>query len=277
MGTVRIARLTSAPSTEFQLEADIVSQSGSGNYSTVRTYRRAINRGSTSSFSNYTGSQTVQIDGIGSNVHSSTLPSGYAVNAIRWYEGPWDYNIGHDADGFLAAGVTLRQIIAGWFGGNLPTVHFNDTAGLGGFPRIPKPPTIPGTPVASEILPTSLRLTWTAPADNKGSAIVSYIVRRWDTADGSGPYTDTDIGNFLTTVISGLLPGKDYTWAIIAKNGSFGQFSVPSATLMAATMAPVRFKVGGVYKYGILYRKVAGAYKVGIPYKKIAGHYKQST
>lgn len=278
MGTVRIARLASSPSTEYWLEADIVGQSGAGNYTTVRIYRVAINRGGTSSFSSYSGSQTTQIDGIGSNAHTGTLPSGYADNQVRWDEGPYDYNVPHNADGFRSAGVTLRQIIAGWHGSNLPTVYYNDTAALGGFARIPKPPTIPGTPVASEQLPTSLRLTWTAPTDNKGSAIVAYVVRRWNTPDGSGPYVDTEFASTaLTQVLTGLEPGKQYTWAILAKNGSYGQYSVPSAQLMAATMAPVRYKVAGNYKYGIPYRKVAGVYKTGIPFKKVAGHYKQAT
>lgn len=269
MGTVRVDRTTPAPTTQFTTEADWVSQSQAGNYSTVYIYIRAVNRGGTTSYSGYQGSQTGQVDGVGGHAHTGTLPSGYANGAQRWYEGPYGFNVGHDSEGKLSA-RTVRQIIAGWF-------NYNDVGSLPAPPRIPKPPTAPGKPVASEILPTSLRLTWTASTDNRGSPIDGYIVRRWDTADGSGPYVDSPLQNNLSRVLTGLTPGKAYTFAILAHNGSHGAYSVPSAVLVVSTLAPARIKVGGQYKYAIPYVKVAGVYKVGLPYIKVGGVYKQPT
>ena len=269
MGTVRVVRTSGAPTTEYDFECDWVSQSQAGNYSTLYIQIRAVNRGGTSSFSNIPGSQTCQVDGVAAPAHSGTMPSGYANGAQRWYDGPYGFNVGHDANGNLGA-LGLHQIISGWF-------SFNDAGSLPAPARIPKPPTAPGTPVASNILPTSVTLTWTASTDNKGSAIDGYIVRRWDTIDGSGPFVDDTLANNLSRTLTGLTPGKGYTFGILAHNGSAGGYSVVSTTIVVTTLAPARLKVGGSYKYGIPYIKVAGAYKVGLPSLKSSGVYKQPT
>lgn len=265
MGTGRVDRTSGAPSTQFRMEADWVSQNQAGNYSTCYFWLQAINRGSTGSFDSNSGTQAWQMDGISSNGHTSTLPSGYANGQQRWYDGPWGINVGHDANGW-GADRTIRQIISGWF-------SYDDAVVLPAPPRIPKPPSQPGTPVGSEVLPTSIRFTWTASTDNKGSAIDHYLLRRYETADGTGPYTDS-IANNLTRVITGLVPGKTYSWRVYAHNGSAGGYSVASGLRVQATMAPVRIKVGGVYVYGIVYVKVAGVYKTGLPSVKKSGVYK---
>jgi len=271
MGTPRVSRDTSPtnPRTLYITEVDWVSQSQSGNYSTLSIYVRCINKGTTGAFSNYQGSHVGQVDGVGSQSHSGTMPAGVPTDGQRWYDGPSSYNVGHDANGNLSA-LTVRQIISGWY-------SFNDTGSLPAPPRIPKPPTAPGKPVASEILPTSVRLTWTASSDNKGSAIDGYKIRRWDTADGSGPYTDTPMANNLSRVVTGLIPGKAYTFAILAHNNSYGQWSTPSQQTTVTTLAPAHVKVGGSYVYAIPWIKVAGQYKVHLPWIKVDGQYKQPT
>lgn len=269
MGTTRVARNSGeAPTTDYYMEADWYSQSQSGNYSTCRFYVKAVNRGSTASYDNNQGSQVWQMDDVASNGHYGTMPSGYATNATRWYDGPWGVNVSHDANGYGAA-KTIRQIISGWF-------SFNDAVTLGAPARIPKPPTAPGTPVASEILPQSMRLTWSASSDNKGSSIDHYLLRRYETSNGTGSYTDST-ANDLSRVISGLTPGKTYSWRVYAHNGSYGGYSAASGLLVAATMAPARIKVGGVYKYGIPYVKVSGIYKTAVPMVKRAGIYRMPT
>lgn len=268
MGTGRIDRTTGAPSTQFRMEADWVSQNQAGNYSTCYFWLQAINRGSTGSYDSNGGSQVWQMDGVASNGHSSTLPSGYANGQQRWYDGPWGVDVGHDANGY-ASDRTIRQIISGWF-------NFNDATVIAAPPRIPKPPSQPGTPTASEVLPQSIRLSWSGSGDNAGSAIDYYLLRRYDTTDGSGPYVDS-IANDLSRVISGLTPGKTYSWRVYAHNGSAGGYSAGSGLLVQATMAPARMKVGGVYKYGIPFVKVAGAYKTAVPMVKRLGIYRMPT
>lgn len=271
MGTNRISRGSGgAPSTDFYTECDWVSQNQAGNYSTLYIWIKAVNRGGTGSYDNNGGTQTGQVDGVGYGSHNGSLPSGVGTNATRWYDGPWGFNVGHDANGYLG-NTTVRQIISGWF-------NFNDTAVLPGPARIPKPPSTPGTPSASEILPQSMRLSWGGSGDDGGSGIYDYLLRRWDTADGSGGYTDVS-GNDLSRVITGLTPGKTYSWRVYSRNSSATNngYSNASGLLTVATMAPARLKVGGVYKYGIPYVKVAGVYKIGLPYVKRLGVYRQPT
>ena len=228
MGTTRIARGTGAPSTDFYTECDWVSQNQAGNYSTLYIWIKAVNRGSTGSYSNYQGSQTGSVDGVGSGSHSGTLPSGYANGQQRWYDGPWGYNVGHDANGYLS-NLTVRQVISGWF-------NFNDTAVLPAPARIPKPASAPGTPSASEITSTSMRLSWGGSGDNGGSGITGYLLRRYDTSDGSGAYYDS-FENNLSRVIGGLSRAKAYSWRVYARNNSAGVYSAPSGLLTASTMA----------------------------------------
>lgn len=273
MGTVRVDRSALSPSTEYYFECDWISQDQAGNYSTMYIWLRAVNRGGTTSFSNYSGYQQCAASGVAAPTHSSTLPNGYAANATRWYDGPYGYNVSHDANGNLGA-IGLTQYIANWHnsGGG---IQYADGATLPAPARIPKPPTQPGTPVASNILPQSVQLDWTASTDNMGSAIDGYIVRRWDTADGSGPFVDDTLANTLTRTPTGLIPGKAYTFGILAHNGSAGGYSLVSPTIVVTTLAPARVKIGGHYKYGIPYVKVAGAYKVGLPFVKRGGTYEQ--
>lgn len=266
--TGRIAFSGSSPSTDYWLGADIVSQSQSGNYSVVRISNQAINRGSTGSFSGDNGYQTCSIDGIGSQtVGPGPLGSGYATNQVRW-DVAKDLNVPHNADG-TRGNVTLRQVVDIWHPRNEQAVAF------GGFARIPKKPSKPGTPVASEVLPTSIRLTWTASTDNAGSAIVGYIVRRWDNPEGTGTPTDDPVTNNLSRVMAGLTPGKEYRWVVIAKNGSYAQFSDPSTAIVVRTLSGMWLKVAGVWKRVAPYVKVSGVWKAAATWIRYTGSWKR--
>jgi hypothetical protein len=252
------------------MEADWVAQNWAGNYSTAHFYVKCINRGGTGSYDNNQGSQVWQMDGVASNGHWSTLPSGVPTNGQRWYDGPWGVDVGHDGNGY-GADRWIRQIISGWF-------SFNDAAILPAPARIPKRPSPPGTPTASNVLPQSMTLSWTGSTDNAGSAVDYYLLRRFDNAAGTGSYTDyTTTG--LSYNVSGLTPGKTYSWRVYAHNGAAdnGGYSNASGMLTKATMAPLRVKVGGVYKYAVPYVKVNGAYKSAVPMGKRAGIYRMPT
>lgn len=138
--TDRISVSKTAPSTAFYLEADRISQSIEGNYTTVRCYLRCVNTGSTSSFSNFAGDQIGSIDGIGEfGRHSGTpfLPIGVAGGATRWRDGPFDVNIPHNPDGTRGA-ITLRQGLYYDSG----TVAQDNTASFNDFPAIPRGPSV---------------------------------------------------------------------------------------------------------------------------------------
>ena len=271
MATTRVDITTSAPSTELYTQADLISQDQAGNYSTDYYWVGAINRGGTSSFSNYAGYQVAYIGGAGGSGHSGTLPSGYAAGAQRWFDGPWGVNLGHDAAGNRGSD-TVQQNVHGWFGST--TADRNDYGSIGPYPRIPKAPSQPGTPVASHVLPTSLQLDWAASTDNAGSAIDGYLVRRWLGTTMTGTYTDVSQTNTLTRNDSGLTPGTNYTYGIYAHNGSAAGYSLVSSPVTVKTLAPAHVKVGGVWKYGVPYLKIAGVWTVGLPFVKVAGIWK---
>lgn len=133
-----------SPATTFTGGADRVSQSVSGNYTTIRVWVRANvgPGGSTSSFFNNGGQHMIQVDNylgyIGRSVGSGFMPSGVPNGAERWYHEAY-VNIPHDAAGYVnGGGVTVRMLIN--YGPNVNqqyTVWFND------FPRIPKAPNPP--------------------------------------------------------------------------------------------------------------------------------------
>ncbi len=122
--TVRVSSIEVSPSTAFYLEADLLSQSVANNTSTVRCYLRANNgpSGNSSSWYGSSGTQTGQVDGVGTfAVHSGNpfLPSGYAQNAQRWMDGPYDVVVPHNADGTAPAnlgggnrGVIVRMLLS---------------------------------------------------------------------------------------------------------------------------------------------------------------------
>jgi hypothetical protein len=256
--TRRITHNATAPTTEYGLGADIIAQSASGNYSVVRTSATCINRGGTTSFSNYAGYHTCSIDAIGSAPgYSGVLPSGVAANAVRW-DNYSDLSVAHAADG-NRGNVTLRQVVHGWHGS---TGYDNtQTTPFGGFPRIPKPASAPGTPVVSELLPTSMRLTWTASTDNGGSAIDGYLLRYWPNAEGTGPYTDVSLENNLTRVVTGLTPGLEYRFVVYAHNGSYGAYSVASGAVVQRTISGMWAKYLGEWKRAVPFVKVAGIWR----------------
>nr|WP_030553540.1 glycoside hydrolase family 18 chitinase [Streptomyces exfoliatus] len=69
-------------------------------------------------------------------------------------------------------------------------------------------PSAPGTPVASSITDTSVKLTWTAATDDKG--VKNYDVKR----DGATIATVTG----LTYTNTGLTAGTDYSYTVVARD-----------------------------------------------------------
>ncbi len=70
------------------------------------------------------------------------------------------------------------------------------------------PPSAPGTPVASNVTNTSVKLTWTAATDDKG--VKNYDVLR----DGTKVATTTG----LTHTDTGLTAGTDYSYTVVARD-----------------------------------------------------------
>jgi hypothetical protein len=105
-------------------------------------------------------------------------------------------------------------------------------------PRIPKRPSTPGNPTLSEATPTSVRVSWSASTDDRGSAIDAYLLRRRDTTNGA--YTDVSSQNNTSRVVTGLTPNKRYVWSVLAHNGSAdsGGYSGESAQVAYTQPGP---------------------------------------
>ena len=215
MQTTRIGPLDFlSPATRFWMGADWISQNGAGNYSTLRTTITAAvgPTGSTGSFSGGYGIQYAWGPYGWLQYHEGNpfLPSGYAANQTRWDEYA-DHTFYHDANGYLSGGVAFGMhieysgVAGDWYGS------------IGAPSRIPKKPSVPGNPTFSNITPTSATVSWTASADNGGSSIDGYLLRRRETPNGS--YVNlTQENNTSRSVV--LTPGKTYYYSVYAHNGS---------------------------------------------------------
>ena len=145
-------------------------------------------------------------------------------------------------------------------------------------PTIPKKPSPPGEPKFTEVLPTSVKVSWTASTNNGGSPIDAYLLRYWPNAEGSGPYVDHSTSNNLTRTVTGLTPGKTYRFVVYAHNGSAdnGGFSLPSPAKTVRLLVGVRVKIAGVWKLAIPYIKVEGEWVMATPFIKVAGKWKKT-
>lgn len=262
MATARVTVNVTSPYTQLTTYADLVSQDQAGNFSTVYYWVQAINTGDTTSHYNSSGSQLATVGGQGNTGHTGSLPSYVGHNVQRWYDGPWGVNLGHDSDGNRGADAVTQSITWGW--------NRSDSGSIGPYPRIAKMPATPGMPVASAILPTSLTLSWTASANDNGSGIDFYLLRRWDGPTATGPYVDTVV-NGLSNSPSGLTAGSVYTWGVYAHNGSAqnGGYSALSTVNTVTQLAPMHVKINGVWKFAVPYVKINGVWKMAQPFVRI--------
>ncbi|UDL15411.1 minor tail protein [Microbacterium phage Pepe25] len=95
-------------------------------------------------------------------------------------------------------------------------------------------PASPTTPTASEVTPTSMRLTWVRPTDNGGSALTQMILR-YSTSSTFASFTDIPLAaGATTTVVTGLTGGRTYYWRVLARNAV--GYSLPGGTRTQATL-----------------------------------------
>lgn len=129
-------------------------------------------------------------------------------------------------------------------------------------------PGAPSKPTLSGISPTSVTVTWTAPADNGGSPITGYEV-------GYGTNSTTPSTIITATspkAITGLTPGTTYFFWVRAINAvGTGPWSPFAAN---ATIAGARIKLGASWVIAVVYVKDGGVWKSAIPYVKDAGVWK---
>ncbi len=104
------------------------------------------------------------------------------------------------------------------------------------------PMTVPGAPTIGTATPgnTQATVTWSAPADDGGSAITGYTVTAADsTTPANGGQTCAWSSGPLTCTVTGLTNGDSYTFTVTATNAvGTGPASAASNTVTTAPTAP---------------------------------------
>jgi Fibronectin type III domain. len=189
-----------------------------------------------------------------------------------WWIFDGSYNVTHDANGYGSSWVNVE----GKYGTSVGTASIGTgTFNLG---RIPKRPSVPGTPQFTNALPTSVTVSWAGSSDNAGSAIDAYLLRYWPNAEGTGSYIDHSQANNTSRTVTGLTPGSYYRFRVYAHNGAADNngYSNPSGDAVIRMLSGGRIRVAGVYKTAIPYQRVAGAYKIVLPFVRSGGVYKNT-
>ncbi|MCM3778994.1 fibronectin type III domain-containing protein [Microbacterium hydrocarbonoxydans] len=106
-------------------------------------------------------------------------------------------------------------------------------------------PGAPGTPVASEVTPNSMRLTWSIPG-NGGSGIDQMLLRRSASVDLGGGYVDYPLGGGVNTaLVTGLDPATTYYWRVYAHN-ALG-YSAQSGVIAQMTASGAYVSLNGIW------------------------------
>jgi hypothetical protein len=181
------------------------------------------------------------------------------------------FTIHHNADGTKSVNFTV------WYG-NTGTATFGDQKQVSTsltLDRIPNPPSAPGAPTFTNILPSSLTVSWAAASNNGGSAIDSYLLRRWNGGSASGSHIDNSANN-RSRSITGLTPGATYTFAVYAHNSSADNsgYSKASAARAVQMLAGAYIRSGGTWKLAVPYVRTGGVWKIAVPYIRHNGTWK---
>ena len=130
-------------------------------------------------------------------------------------------------------------------------------------------PNAPTGLVASNILPTSMTLSW----DSVSGATDYLLVGDLGDTIQSGAI-ERDSGGGLSVNLTGLAAGKNYTFEVFASNAA--GYSQPSSPYTVQTLAGSYIRVGGVWKTAIPYVRDGGVWKMALPYIRQAGVWKQT-
>jgi hypothetical protein len=155
------------------------------------------------------------------------------------------YTVTSTPGGFTATvnGTTLSATVAGLTNGTSYTFTVHATNGAGSGPEsapsnaVSPAATVPGAPTGVAASPgnASAIITWSAPADTGGSAVLSYTVTT--SGPGAVPSPVTVGGSTTAVAVNGLTNGVAYTFTVTATNvAGDGPASTPSAAVVPGTV-----------------------------------------
>jgi hypothetical protein len=183
-------------------------------------------------------------------------------------------------------GINRSRHVTGLTAGNTYTFTvqaINNSSDNGGFGANSQPHTVvmpsgsapgaPGTPTFSNILPTSVTISWSAPSDDGLWDITNYRLLRWQGTDDNGPYVES-YGNSLTRNQTGLVPGASYLYEAQAINGDTsdnGGFGDRSSSNIFTVPPGAWIRDAQFWKIGLPYVRVDGVWKAATPYIRSGG------
>jgi CSLREA domain-containing protein len=166
---------------------------------------------------------------------------GTTISAKFWRDGttePAAWTVSA-TDSYWASGVPAAGVYSG--STSSPTTSFDnlDVTDLNSSSP-PPPPTVPGPPTLNSATGSngSVALSWTAPANNGGSAITGYQILRGTSSFGEVPLTT--VGNVTSYNDTAVTNGVTYFYTVQAINsvGFSSQSNEKSATPQASGTAP---------------------------------------
>lgn len=223
------AQLNGSADFRVGLSVEPVSQDGPGNYTTFLVQVSLQNPNASPSWTNNTQHWSANINGQAYS-GSFTIPQSGASTKTRVLDARY-INIGHDADGFRPGFQAFASIDT-----NHSSIGDGTVSLWADAPRIAKRPSAPGMPTFSQVDNESVIVSWPGSADNRGMAIDSYLLRYWEGAEATGPYTDHSTQLNTSRVVDGLKPGGMYTVRIYAHNAAWYDSSGWSDPSPAATV-----------------------------------------
>jgi len=163
------------------------------------------------------------MDASGNSLASSIVSSGTASLDVGKYHFP----IAGTINVYDSSGSVIASSPASVYGGDAYSVDVSS----GGNPTVPQPPTNLSATSAST---SQINLSWSAPADNGGSAITGYQIERSTDSGSTWSVLVPSTGSVSTTYSdTGLAASTSYTYRVSAING-IGTSS-PSNTSSATT------------------------------------------
>lgn len=246
-----------------------------------------------SSVDNSAGSSVVTVNGLLIGGNSNSGASGFnniscSITGTQGFVGPsfgfpagiaaghpfnfigHSFTVNHDSDGSKTVSFAVHYSDTGtaMFGGEQGSSATLSLTLIGSHPGQP------GAPVATNVLPTSMTVSWTPPTDDGGYPIRSYLLTRYkgdNTSDDPNPVQSSVFGT--TVNLTGLAAGMDYTFTVQAYNGPGNGtgYSDPSDETTVGTLAGAWMRVDGVWKVAIPYVRRSGTWHMAVPWIRQAG------
>lgn len=140
----------------------------------------------------------------------------------------------------------------------------------------PSPPSQPGGPTFTNVKPTTLTISWTAPTDNGGDSNIFYEVDRYLGDSATGTPVKSAAGG-LTQNVTGLTAGATYTFDVFAINGSpENNGKSPAAEGTVQMLAGASVREDGIWHVAVPWVRYEGHWKMAVPWIRVAGVWQQT-